>query len=1314
MIATQCTVLTPAGTFQAQWSDDEDAPVKFAGSAKAIEYFRGYMAAEMVTGEGGMRLAADSVSPVDLLEFCPSPEHGITVLPTAEDAMNDLQAELLVGLASGPDVQAALDSVSPIERLRLVKALGDATSALQAASSPIARVKGAKAVAAVLAQLGVGAAQQDDAPGVDPNDDGLSDDPAAANYRYKDTGYIADSRKERAASLIRVARAEGQRVRATDIDWAAIEQNPRQAAELIVKSNLFGKTDWAALREAGMDPGAGFLIEKVYASIGPEPVTALPKVTVQALSGGLTGARDLQASGALDRDSPDAMAQTRKDYALGLETIRERLEACRTADDVLRVIGEIRDELMGVTLSAEQADAMAALEEQYEGKRQAAKDAKAEFDAEFAKWRTLTNELNSLKYEQDKRARKKWKPDPELESKIAALEPQEQAAEQAFRDYQGQHPEMQNRERRYPSGGVNYLNDLEYDAYQVRNEIDEIRRQARYFNLLSNPATRAWLSFGERFFKLLQYRSHRGSDAFGAHVTSVRLGKVNDWGWSEKDRAAPKTRKPTDESINFQLQVAESFERRGGRDVTAASTLALKEMTGLRDVQSGNWVLRDPASAKFHVEQTAAAMSDMADVLGIDMKHLGLGGRLGMAFGARGSGGKGAARAHYEPVLRVVNLTKMGGGGALGHELFHAIDNILPSLINGTAGAKDEFATNGTAKIPAGPVAAAFSGLYQAMTTGTRRLTETVKFTDKDRATAKLNIDRSYLNQVAKLIKDAGNMEAAAMAVTRYFAGRDDKRNLRNLKQWRTLAVAYYAPADATEVKLPVGRAGSNFMAEAQILDAGSAGKYWSTMEEMAARAFQSYLEDRLADQDRRNDYLSAMADNKFHVDPLFGIEWKPYPEGEERTRINAAFDALFAALRDEKVFERASQNEALLDAIFGPAGAVLDAVAPELVEALQNAANPLEKIRAARAIAAAIESSNTEALTAANANATIGSKDATTGDKESDVSNESAAEAKAIATEIASTFTGHDSNRLSRAVASFAAGFKTQAALKDAVVDAGRLYDEMRSRIHATYLNIPHEQRTEAQGRAYDVPLGLHQWRAKHGDTVLSAFPDLAAQVAVIGKLYRLRELFSAGTVTPVASKAQVQREKAAAAMGSMDPSVNDLVAKLQVLKPGLANDFREYVTRELNELREKYGSGEKLSDLYNRGGVDGATYRQFNRFYEYKGDWRGREVTGLNAEAIGRAAEQYANDQIAAFTAKLLVKIGSLTNVTVHDLSASSFTFTISGKLGDRKVMVEQSRIINQSVNGVLFHQWPARIYVDGKFMSELAYRAISEGVK
>jgi hypothetical protein len=813
-------------------------------------------------------------------------------------------------------MELTLDSISPVERIKLVGALGKASAALGAAKSPIEKIKSAAAVRDILAQLGAAAEL---AAGADPDDDGLSDDPASANYRYKDTGYIAGSRKEMAASMIKVARQKGQRVRSTDIDWAAIEENPRQAADLITKSNLFGKTDWQALQDAGMEPAAGFLIEKVYASIGTEPTKILPKVTVQALSGGFSGARELEASGVLDRDSPEAVAQTRRDFALGLETIRERLEKARTVDDVLAVLGEIRDELMGVTLSAEQADAVAALEEKYEQLSSIARDRRKEQEALQTAWRRASQEVDSLKFQQRKRADRGWKPDPEIATKIAELEPEATEAERVFLEFQADHPELKSKKRVHDGGATSYENDLEWDARLVYDQIRSIRREAKYFNLLSNLATRAWLSFGEKFFRVLEYRSHRGSDAFGTHVTSARMGKIKDWSWAQNDKptVAP-GKKPTEESINFQLKVAETFERKGGRNVTASSTMELKEMIGFRDIQSGNWVLRDPASAKFHVEQTAAAMSDMADVLGIDMKFLGLGGRLGMAFGARGSGGKGAARAHYEPVQRVVNLTKMGGGGALGHELLHAIDNILPSLMRGSPGEKDEFASASPDLLPAGRVRDAFAKVKQVMTTGDRPLMETIAFTEKDRSTAKFNIDREYLGTVAKMIKEAGAAEPAVMSVDRYFGSRDDKRSLKSKKQWRIIAAAYWSPEGGDKVTLPIGRQVSNFMAEAQILDAGSAGKYWSTVEEMAARAFQSYLEDHLAAKDRRNDYLSVFADNKYHVDPLFGIEWKPYPEGEERTRINAAFDDLFAALREEKVFEKATENKPLLDAIFG------------------------------------------------------------------------------------------------------------------------------------------------------------------------------------------------------------------------------------------------------------------------------------------------------------------------------------------------------------------------------------------------------------
>src|SRR5699024_3147526 len=60
---------------------------------------------------------------------------------------------------------------------------------------------------------------------------------------------------------------------------------------------------------------------------------------------------------------------------------------------------------------------------------------------------------------------------------------------------------------------------------------------------------------------------------------------------------------------------------------------------------------------------------------GVPSKALSLDGELGLAFGARGRGGRRAAKAHFESDHIVINLTKRAGAGSLAHEWWHALDN---------------------------------------------------------------------------------------------------------------------------------------------------------------------------------------------------------------------------------------------------------------------------------------------------------------------------------------------------------------------------------------------------------------------------------------------------------------------------------------------------------------------------------------------------------------------------------------------------------------------------------------------------------------
>lgn len=702
------------------------------------------------------------------------------------------------------------------------------------------------------------------------------DNPNSPNYRYQDTGYVAGSRKELAASTIKQAAKTGRRVNANEVDWEAIEENPREAKALITKSNLFGVVNWDALREQGMEPGAGFLIDRVYASIGTGPA----------------------------EDAP----QARKDYTLGLQTLRDRLERCKTVGDVISVIDEIKEESRGVMLAEGDAERYQIASKRSRDIFQQIKLYEDKNDKAYHAMSAANSEKYKIEREINSRQRRKWKISDELTEKLSAATDKAAKASEKWKS------------TLYKNKPI--IEKLREDRTAAALEMRKIQDEAVERNARENPLTRAWNVLGERFNAVLNFRaggyryrgrSMAGSGAFRSHVTAAKNNKIPDWSWAENKGAhkAPKVKK---ESVRFQLKVADRFERVGGREIRPESTVELKNQFNLREVQSGNWVLRDPVSAKFHVENTAAAFADLADIIGVSDRDVSLNGRLAMAFGARGSGAKGwkdgAPRAHYESVHRVINLTKMGGGGSLGHEWAHALDNIVTEAITGKPSDTTSFVSENLDLLPPGELRDAFKAVRSAMLDGEIRAFETLEYKTSDVKLADYNINRQSPNEIAKRIKGADNAEAAVQAVDSYFEQhlqRNSNKVKKQHRDWRRIAVAYHdrKPAGG-ELRVRAGPTMSQFAANAADLDMG--GKpYWSTAHEMFARAFQAHIEDALASMGRKNDYLSVYADNKYHVDPLTGFQWKPYPEGEERERINMAMERLLAVIRKQDVLAKAS-----------------------------------------------------------------------------------------------------------------------------------------------------------------------------------------------------------------------------------------------------------------------------------------------------------------------------------------------------------------------------------------------------------------------
>lgn len=125
-------------------------------------------------------------------------------------------------------------------------------------------------------------------------------------------------------------------------------------------------------------------------------------------------------------------------------------------------------------------------------------------------------------------------------------------------------------------------------------------------------------------------------------------------------------------------------DHRNGADVTPQQ---FSETFGFRGVQFGNYV--EGARRQNDLNESYDALMDLAGLLGVPPKSLSLNGELGLAFGARGKGGKNPAKAHYERDHVVINLTKNKGAGSLAHEWFHGLDNYFARR----SGQKHGFAT---------------------------------------------------------------------------------------------------------------------------------------------------------------------------------------------------------------------------------------------------------------------------------------------------------------------------------------------------------------------------------------------------------------------------------------------------------------------------------------------------------------------------------------------------------------------------------------------------------------------------------------------
>lgn len=367
----------------------------------------------------------------------------------------------------------------------------------------------------------------------------------------------------------------------------------------------------------------------------------------------------------------------------------------------------------------------------------------------------------------------------------------------------------------------------------------------------------------------------------------------------------------------------EGLDYRQGRDIAGDDYI---RDFGIKGGEFGNWL--SELDRKTSLNYGYDAFCDLADALGMEKTDISLNGTLSIGFGSRGLGLSGAA-AHYEPLRKVINLTKMNGAGSLAHEWWHAFEDYISGDTHQSQMSSD------LSKLPTNTRTAATelinTMLYRDGTVEENALASQ-KQADRYQQRLKYYLDnnfaalngkmsketmQNYVNQkyykrmateadfkrFAELTEQA--RKGDAQAVTKFYENKrsvvDDLSDLKKEITGKGLAkedrLALARAVQDADLKPDVKvKEKTEYYKDAMKLSTVSQkdGGYWDSNCEMLARAFASYITDKTA---KSNDYLSGHSEGAVLADGTIAYIM---PRGEERTRINAAFDKLFAAAKED------------------------------------------------------------------------------------------------------------------------------------------------------------------------------------------------------------------------------------------------------------------------------------------------------------------------------------------------------------------------------------------------------------------------------
>jgi hypothetical protein len=368
--------------------------------------------------------------------------------------------------------------------------------------------------------------------------------------------------------------------------------------------------------------------------------------------------------------------------------------------------------------------------------------------------------------------------------------------------------------------------------------------------------------------------------------------RENNWKWFTDVKTKAKSTERTELIINT-LPPLSFIERTGGYIVTESdiNTQFLEDKFGFKVVEFGQ-SLKD-AEAKEHVRHFIGAMSDLGDILNLDILKLNKIGGLSIAFASRGSG---KPIATYNRLRKIINITKLRGGGAVAHEYMHYIDNIIPKINRETYNYMDYasiekqnryYAT--TRDVANRNVENAINEIFTYIYK--RKMPIGYDITPDDgfifvnivKSDANYDIPKSFFGHNEE---DYNTIDKyLTLFFKRYYQYENaDKLNAKTRAIFGQIVKKFGLESHPFKLKVK----SSMFYANSKAMKS----TYWIDEWELFARAFETYIFDKLAKANRKNNYLVSGG--------YFDREEGVYPFGEDRENLFLLYDALIDKIKLE------------------------------------------------------------------------------------------------------------------------------------------------------------------------------------------------------------------------------------------------------------------------------------------------------------------------------------------------------------------------------------------------------------------------------